>query len=186
MSASELIAAVLGWQIVEGLRLLLTDLHLDIPKINLLVDNQAAITIATCGSNWRTRYFGVRGHRLHQECQRDAVTIEHCKTGDMIVDSLTKIATAPVIAVLHAAMNGRMPPHSVSTSPGRKIVAMRQVMVLRPRPFILIVCPLSPGPKLDFSSQSFCGGAVLSTQPLALMPCHAATVTTTATAKSRS
>ena len=64
---AELNAATLGWQIVEGLRYLLADFGIDVPTIKVLIDNKAALTIAMCGAAWRTRYFAVRGHRLHQE-----------------------------------------------------------------------------------------------------------------------
>jgi hypothetical protein len=43
---AELNAAALGWQIIEGLRSLIADLGVILSSVNLLVDNQAAITIA--------------------------------------------------------------------------------------------------------------------------------------------
>ena len=116
---AELNAATLGWQIVEGLRLLLADLGYELPKVKVLIDNQAALTIATCGANWRTRYFAVRGHRLHEEHQLGRAELVHCPTKAMLADALTKLAPAPVIAVLHAAMQGKQPPFQVSTTPGR-------------------------------------------------------------------
>ena len=66
---AELNSAAVGWQIIEGLRLLIADLGVQLPDVKVLVDNQAAITITKCGANWRTRYFAVRGHRLHEECE---------------------------------------------------------------------------------------------------------------------
>ena len=59
--------------------------------------------MAMCGANWRTRYFAVRGHRLHEEHERGAAELVHCPTAKMIADSLAKLATAPVIQTLHAA-----------------------------------------------------------------------------------
>ena len=95
--------------IVEGLRLLLLDLNIAPPNIRLLVDNQAALTIASCGSSWRTRYFGVRGRRIQEEHARGSLILEYCKTKAMVADGLTKMGTSPVIEVLHNAMNGVLP-----------------------------------------------------------------------------
>ena len=67
---AELNGATLGWQILEGLRLSLVAFGIILPTIAVMVDNQAALTIAKCGANWRTRYFAVRGHRLHEEHER--------------------------------------------------------------------------------------------------------------------
>ena len=64
---AELNAAILAWQIIEGVRLLINDLGFQVPSVRLLLDNKAALTIAECGASWRTRYFSVRGHRLHEE-----------------------------------------------------------------------------------------------------------------------
>ena len=107
---AELIAAILGWQIIEGLRLLLADFGIQLPDVKVLIDNQAALTITKCGANWRTRYFAVRGHRLHEEHQIGRAQLLHCPTKEMLADALTKLASAPVISVLHEAMQGRLPP----------------------------------------------------------------------------
>ena len=104
---AELNAAVLGWQIVEGLRLLFTDFGIEIPSVHVLIDNQAALTIAMCGANWRTRYFAVRGHRLHLEHSVGRAKLLHCPTLAMIADTLTKLASPSVIEVLHRAMLGQ-------------------------------------------------------------------------------
>ena len=115
---AELNAATLGWQIVEGLRILIDDFGINLPRIQVLIDNQAALTITKCGANWRTRYFAVRGHRLHEEHQIGRAELLHCPTKAMLADALTKLAPAPVIQVLHEAMRGRIIPFRVSTSPG--------------------------------------------------------------------
>ena len=78
-----------------------------------MIDNKAALSIAMCGAAWRTRYFAVRGHRLNQEYNNNRATLLHCPTKDMLADVLTKLAPAPVIQVLHNAMNGVFP----STNP---------------------------------------------------------------------
>ena len=124
---AELYAATLGWQIVEGLRHLISNFGVEIPKTRVLIDNKAALTIAMCGANWRTRYFAVRGHRLYEEHQRGAADLLHCPTQDMIADSLTKLAAAPVIQITQKAMEGVFPEdvgpklqkkHHTSVTPG--------------------------------------------------------------------
>ena len=104
-----LYAASLGWQVVEGTRHLVTDLGIQVPHVQLFIDNKAAITIAGCGANWRTRYFAVRAHRLHEEIIRGAATLDHCPTNDMVADALTKLGTGPMFHTLHEAMAGRFP-----------------------------------------------------------------------------
>ena len=87
------------------------------PTIKVLVDTKAALTIAMCGAAWRTRYFAVRGHRLHQEYERGRATLLHYPTKDMLADVLTKLAPAPVIQVLHDAMKGKFPRCETSLLP---------------------------------------------------------------------
>ena len=81
---AELISATLVWQIVEGLRYLLSDFGIEIPKVKVMIDNQAALTIAMCGANRHTRYFEVRVHRLHEEHQHGRAEPLHCPTQDML------------------------------------------------------------------------------------------------------
>ena len=114
---AEVNAATLGWQIVEGLRYPLADFGLDVPRIKVMIDNKAALTSTMCGAAWRTRYFAVRGHRLHQEYETDRAELVHCPTKAMLADALTKLATAPMIEVLHEAMNGRFPHYEPSGLP---------------------------------------------------------------------
>ena len=52
---AELYGATLGWQIVEGLRRLISNFGIEIPKVRVFIDNKAALTIAMCGASWRTR-----------------------------------------------------------------------------------------------------------------------------------
>ena len=106
---AEVAAAALGWTILEGLRQLFADWSIDVGRIKVWIDNKAALTIALCGSSWRTRYFGVRGNRLNQEHYRGGCELLHCPTKDMVADCLTKLATAPVIEHLHAIMEGAIP-----------------------------------------------------------------------------
>ncbi|MDA8583896.1 Ty1/Copia family ribonuclease HI [bacterium] len=106
---AELYSATLGWQIAEGLRHLMTQYGVQLLRLRVFVDNQAALTIAKCGANLRTRYFAVRGHRLHEEHARGAIELLHCLTAGIVADPLTKRATAPVIEVLHKAMDGVLP-----------------------------------------------------------------------------
>ena len=121
---AELYAATLGWQIIEGLRHLLAELGVVVEKTQLQLDNRAALTIAECGAQWRTRYFGVRASRLHKEHTLGRVALGHSPTAEMIADSLTKLASAQVLAKLHAAMQGRLPTTTCenpkSTDPGSR------------------------------------------------------------------
>ena len=103
---AELNAATLAWQVCEGVRLLISDLGIQIPKVRIMIDNKAALTIAECGASWRTRYFSVRGHRLHEEYTTGRASLEHCKTDVMLADALTKMAPISVVSTLHAAMHG--------------------------------------------------------------------------------
>ena len=86
---AELYSATLGWQIVEGLRHLISNYGVTLSRLRVFVDNQAALTIVKCGANWRTRYFAVRGHRLHEEHLRGAIELLHCPTAGMVADALT-------------------------------------------------------------------------------------------------
>merc|ERR1712086_1049568 len=118
---AELNAATLGWQIVRGLRFLLSDFCIDVSRVKVLIDNQAALSIAMCGSNWRTRYFSVRARRLNEEYQKGRAVLEHCPTKEMLADTLTKLATTPVIQVLLDAMDGiHNTDHQASVSPSHK------------------------------------------------------------------
>ena len=47
--------------------------------------------------------------KLHQEYEAGRAELVHCPTKDMLADALTKLAPAPVIQVLHDAMNGFFP-----------------------------------------------------------------------------
>ena len=103
---AELNAASWAWQIIEGVRLLISELGFQVPSVRLPLDNKAALTIADCGASWRTRYFAVRGHRLHEEHLAGRAKLEYCKTDVMLADALTKLAHAPVLETLHAHMDG--------------------------------------------------------------------------------
>ena len=59
----------------------------------------------------------MRGHRLHQEYETGRAELVHCPTKAMLADALTKLATAPVIQVLHEAMNGNFPRCEPSSLP---------------------------------------------------------------------
>ena len=50
--------------------------------------------------------FVVRGQRFHEEYMAGRATLEYCKTDNMFADALTKLANAPVVAVLHHGMDG--------------------------------------------------------------------------------
>ena len=87
-----------------------------------MIDNKAALTAASLGATWRTRYYAVRAKRLLEENQQGRVQFKYCPTKEMVADALTKLATANVIQVLVNAMDGRLPTrtmaHRTSVTPG--------------------------------------------------------------------
>ena len=114
---AELCAAALGWQVTEGIRYLLSTLHVHPASIHVLIDNQAALTAATLGATWRTRYYAVRAKRLLEEGAQGRAVLRHCPTKEMIADGLTKLATPDVLKLLHDAVEGRLPTITTTTSP---------------------------------------------------------------------
>ena len=107
---AELGAAALGWQVTEGVRYLLNTLGVHPNVVEIMIDNRAALTAASFGATWRTRYYAVRAKRLLEESQMGRVRITHCPTKEMVADALTKLAVADVIRMLFNAMDGD-PPH---------------------------------------------------------------------------
>ena len=87
-----------------------------------MIDNKAALTAASLGATWRTRYYAVRAKRLLEENQQGRAQFKYCPTKEMVADALTKLATANVIQVLVDAMDGRLPTrtmaHRTSVTPG--------------------------------------------------------------------
>ena len=119
---AELCAAALGWQVTEGVRYLLSTLQIYPDNVEVMIDNQAALTAASLGATWRTRYYAVRPRRLLEEGQQGRAVLKHCPTKQMVADALTKLATPDVLQVLIDAMEGRLPgtviAHTTSVSPG--------------------------------------------------------------------
>ena len=91
------------------MRYLLSTLSIFPSRLEVLIDNKAALTTASLGATWRTRYYGVRGQRLLQEHQAGKIVLTYCPTKLMVADSLTKLATREVIQVLLAAMDSQLP-----------------------------------------------------------------------------
>ena len=98
----------------EGVRYLLSTLHVHPASIQVLIDNQAALTAATLGATWRTRYYAVRAKRLLEEGAQGRAVLRHCPTKEMIADGLTKLATPDVIKLMQDAMEGRLPTTTTS------------------------------------------------------------------------
>ena len=119
---AELCAAALGWQVAEGLRHLLNTLYVFPSQVEVMIDNKAALTAATHGATWRTRYYAVRAKRLLEEGQQGRIRLSHCPTKQMVADAMTKLAAADVVQVLISAMNGCLPTraiaHKTSVTPG--------------------------------------------------------------------
>ena len=110
---AELCAAALGWQVTEGVRYLLSTLQIYPKNVEVLIDNQAALTAASLGATWRTRYYAVRASRLLEEGRLGRASLKHCPTKQMVADAMTKLATPDVIEVLIQAMEGKLPSASV-------------------------------------------------------------------------
>ena len=111
---AELCSAALGWQVGEGVRYLLNTLSIFPKHLEVLIDNKAALTTASLGATWRTRYYAVRAQRLRQEHQAGKIVLTYCPTKLMVADTLTKLATSEVIGVLLAAMNSQLPARTMA------------------------------------------------------------------------
>ena len=91
------------------LRYFLSTLRVHPSKIIVWIDNKAALTAASLGATWRTRYYASRAKRLLEESRLGRVRLSHCPTKEMVADALTKLASADVIMMLAEAMEGRLP-----------------------------------------------------------------------------
>ena len=69
------------------------------------VDNMSAITVATLGGSWRSRYYTVRGAFFKELIERGEVKLEHIGTDLMLVDALTKLPNFKVLATLRQVMD---------------------------------------------------------------------------------
>ena len=99
----------MAWTILEGLRVLLEEWGIALYTAEIRVDNQAAITILNDSANWRTRYFGVRGARVHEEVVKNRLAIVHEGTKDMVADAMTKLGTKEMLDNVRLAMQGVYP-----------------------------------------------------------------------------
>ena len=89
---AELLAASEGARMLESIDALLEDFGIVAEKKTLLVDNSAAITIATSeGGSWRTRHLKVRHKALRQEVEEGLLKIEYCPGEAQLADGLTKM-----------------------------------------------------------------------------------------------
>ena len=59
-------------------------------RLQLWWDNTAAISIATLGSSWRSRHFGVRALALREYIDRDVLTVQYIPALQQAADILTK------------------------------------------------------------------------------------------------
>ena len=111
---AELCAAALGWQVTEGIWYLLSTLRIFPKQVDVMIDNKAALTAASLGATWRTRYYAVRAKRLLEENQQGRVQFKYCPTRETVADVSTKLATANVIQVLFNAMDGHLPTRAMA------------------------------------------------------------------------
>ena len=75
---------------------MLSTLRIFPKQVEVMIDNKAALTAASLGATWRTRYYAVRAKRLLEENQQGRVHVKYCPTREMVADALTKLATANV------------------------------------------------------------------------------------------
>ena len=112
---AEVSAAAMAFVCAEGLRYLLNEWGVQLHPPILLVDNKSALTICELGGSWRTRYFAVRAARVAEEASQGRIQPSYCATNAMAADGLTKLASAEVMGMLRAAMDG-CPPAIAPTS----------------------------------------------------------------------
>ena len=93
---AELIAGSLGAQLGLGLRSLMEEAGMRV-SLQLWWDNTAAISIATLGSSWRSRHFGVRALALKEYIDRDVMKVGFVPTRDQAADVLTKCLPGPLL-----------------------------------------------------------------------------------------
>ena len=72
---AELCAAALGWQVTKGIRYLLNTLRIFPKQVDVMIDNKAALTAASLGATWRTRYYAVRAKRLLDKVEFKSNTV---------------------------------------------------------------------------------------------------------------
>ena len=106
---AEVAAAALSYQIVEGLRCLLTEWQIKLSTPILLIDSKSALTVAESGGTWRTRYFAVRAARLGEEHSRKNVVLRYTKTDHMAADALAKMSSSTLLDAIRACMAGNLP-----------------------------------------------------------------------------
>ena len=89
---AELLAASEGAKMLESIEALLGDFGVVAERKTLLVDNRAAITIATSeGGSWRSRHLKVRHKALRHEVEEGLLKIEYCPGEAQLADGLTKM-----------------------------------------------------------------------------------------------
>ena len=88
---AELQAATDGAQMMISITALLKDMEVVVDGQRLLVDNLAAICLASHeSSSWRTRHLKLRANRLREQVHQKMIEIQHCPGDKMLADVITK------------------------------------------------------------------------------------------------
>ena len=87
-------AAAQGFQVVEGLKSMLTEWGIVLDPPPLYQGNQSALAVIETGGTWRTRYFAVRAARLAEEHRVGGTALFYCPTQLMAAYGLATMGTA--------------------------------------------------------------------------------------------
>ena len=88
---AELQAAAEGAQMMISIAALLKDMEVVVDGERLLVDNLAAICLASHeSSSWRTRRLKLRANWLREQVHQGVIEIQHCPGDKMLADVITK------------------------------------------------------------------------------------------------
>ena len=88
---AELQAATEGAQMMISIAALLKDMEVVVDGQRLLVDNLAAICLASHeSSSWRTRHLKLRANWLREQVDQGMIEIQHCPGDKMLADVITK------------------------------------------------------------------------------------------------
>ena len=90
-SEAELQAATEGAQMMISIAALLKDMQVVVDGKRLLVDNLAAICLASHeSSSWRARHLKLRANWLREQVHQGMIEIQHCPGDKMLADVITK------------------------------------------------------------------------------------------------
>jgi hypothetical protein len=103
---SELVALSDGAAIAMGCKNFYNSIDIVLPTINILEDNRTALEYIAAGGpiHARTRYIGVKYYFAKQYIDSGDLSVQYCKTTDMLADLMTK----PVMGSLFESLRDRI------------------------------------------------------------------------------